>query len=265
VPREPLGLSLTFALALISATIFLLLRCEGKGRVFGPRSRWWAGSVIGLTSVISAAASYIAMTATHHVPSTILVLGVLAPSTLWLGEIRQGSVERRNVYRDASTLWLTRILARMHEAMAEDRMDWCEAHLDPHWEPDEVLRATRFYHDYLEERLTAEERRRARLRWLMHNIEARLDVARLIGSGAARAKVAAALGPSRLAQESRYRRSLDDLGRLAALLRHDAERDVARMLAVAYNAGYHRLGRYSRSLGPGVTPGPRIGSQRSHP
>ena len=74
----------------------------------------------------------------------------------------------------------------------EDRMGWCEAHVDPHWEPDELARAAHFYHDYLQERLSPEERRRARLRWLLHNIEARLDLARFIESGALRAKVALA-------------------------------------------------------------------------
>ena len=265
MPREPLALGLTFALACVSACLFLMLRCEGKGRMFGPRSRWWASSVIVLTSVLSTVAAYITVTAAHHLPQAILGLGVLVPSSLWLGEIRQGSTERRNVYRDAWTLWVTWLLARMHEGMAEDRMDWCEAHVDPHWEPDELVRAAHFYHDYLEERLSPEERRRARLRWLLHNIEARLDLARFIESGALRAKVNAALSASRLAQESRYRRSLDDLGRLAALLRHDAQRDVGRMLSTAYNAGFHRLVRYSRGPGASAAPAPRIGSQRSHP
>ncbi len=265
MPREPLGVGVTFALACISASLFLVLRCEGKGRVFGPRSRWWAVSVIALTSALSTAAAFITVTAAHHLPKAILALGVLVPSSLWLGEIRQGSAERRNAYRDASTLWVTWLLARMGEAIAEDRMDWCDGHLDPHWEPDEMLRAARFYHDYLEERLTREERRRARLRWLLHNIESRLDLARFIETGVVRAKVATALADSRLAQESRYRRSLDDLGRLAALLRHDAQRDVARMLSTAYNTGHHRLARYSRSLGPSPASGPRIASRRSHP
>ena len=266
MPREPLGVGVTFALACLSACLFLVLRCEGKGRVFGPRSRWWAVSVIALTGVLSTAAAFLTVTAAHHLPKAILGLGVLVPSSLWLGEIRQGSAERRNAYRDASTLWLTWLLARMGEAMAEDRMVWCEAHVDPHWETDELLRAARFYHDYLEERLSPEVRRRTRLRSSMHNIEARLDLARFIENGAARAKVAAALGSSRLAQEARYRRSLDDLGRLAALLRHEAQRDVARMLAAAYNAGFHRLARYSRrSHGPAVGSGPRTGPPRPHP
>src|SRR6202000_1163155 len=51
---EALAPGLTFALACVSATVFLLLRCEGKGRRFGPRSRGWAVLVIGLTGALSA-------------------------------------------------------------------------------------------------------------------------------------------------------------------------------------------------------------------
>jgi hypothetical protein len=60
-----------------------VLRCEGKGRVFGPRSRWWAVSVIALTGVLSTAAAFLAVTAAHHLPKAILGLGVLVPSSLW--------------------------------------------------------------------------------------------------------------------------------------------------------------------------------------
>ena len=75
--------------------------------------------------------------------------------------------------------------------------------MDPHWEPDELVRAAHFYHDYLEERLSPEELRRARLRWWLHPLEARLDLARFIESGVLRAKVDAAgrrpLAPARVA------------------------------------------------------------------
>jgi len=52
--RETVALALTFILACASATFFLLLRCEGKGRAFGPRSRHWSVLVIVLTSMLSA-------------------------------------------------------------------------------------------------------------------------------------------------------------------------------------------------------------------
>jgi hypothetical protein len=266
MPRGTLGLGLTFVLACISAAFFLLLRCEGNGRAFGPRSRWWGLSVIGLTGALSTGAAFAVVTVAHHLPSAFVSLGVVAPCGLWLGHIRgEGGGTRRNLYRDASTFWLTWLLARMHEGMAEDRLDWCEAHADPAWDTDELTMAARFYHDYLHERLSAEERRRYRIRWLMGNIETRLDVVRLIDGSAGRAKVVAALNASRLAQEARYRRTLDDLTRLGNLLRHDAERDLGRMLGAAYSVGFHRLEPYLRPAREAPRQDQRAGSDRSHP
>ncbi len=63
-----LSLSVTVALACASATLFLLLRCEGKGRAFGPRSRWWATAVIGLTGVLSTALAFVTFTVAHRLP-----------------------------------------------------------------------------------------------------------------------------------------------------------------------------------------------------
>ncbi len=264
MPHGTLGLGITFVLACVSAAFFLQLRCEGKGRTFGPRSRWWALAVIGLTGVLSTCAALVALLVVHHLPSAFVSLGVVAPSGLWLGQIRPDNGDRPNLYRDASTFWITSLIARMQEGMAEDRMDWCDAHADPAWDTDELAMAARYYHDYLHERLSAEERRRYRISALTRNIEVRLDVARVVDGSAGRAKVVTTLNASRLAQEARYRRSLDDLNRLGSLLRHDAQRDLGRLLAVAYNAGFRRLDRYARPLR--LQPqGQRAGSRRSHP
>ncbi len=260
-----LSLSVTVALACASATLFLLLRCEGKGRAFGPRSRWWATAVIGLTGVLSTALAFVTFTVAHRLPAAFVSLGVLAPSTLWLGQIREGATERRSVYRDTLTLWLTRLLARMNEAMTEDREDWCEARIDPEWHTDELILAARFYHKYLHERLSAEERRRFRIRALRHAIEVRLDIARLIEGNSGRAKVAAALSAARIPQEPRYRRSLDDLTRLDRLLHHDARQDLSRLLSAAYSAGLRRLERYTPPPASPPRHGRGGGPQRPHP
>jgi hypothetical protein len=264
MPHGTLGLSITLVTACISAAFFLLLRCEGKGPAFGPRSRWWALSVVILTGALSTAVALVTLLVVHHLPSAFISLGILAPSGLWLGQIRPDTGERRNLYRDASTLWLTWLLARMQEGMAEDRMEWCEAHADPAWDTHDLIMAARFYHDYLHERLSAEERRRYRINALMRNIELRLDVARLIDGRAGRSKIIAALNTSRLSQEARYRRSVDEPALLGSRLRHDGQRDLGRLLGVAYNSGFRRLEPYAP---PARTPprDERAGSQRSHP
>jgi hypothetical protein len=99
MPRGALGLGLTFFLACVSATFFLQLRCQGKGRAFGPSSRWWALSVIGLTGVLSTGVAFALVTIGHQLPSAFASLGVVAPSGLWLGHIRQGTSERNSLYK----------------------------------------------------------------------------------------------------------------------------------------------------------------------
>jgi hypothetical protein len=241
VPTETIRLGATLIVACASATLFLFLRCEGKGRAFGPSSWRWAVLVIAATGVLSTAAAVGCVYVLGSLPPLFFGVGVVAPSWLWLGEIRKRGDDRRNLVRDMSTLWLTRLLARLHEGMAEDRLTWCEARVDPMWSMEELSTAARFYHGYLRERLSPDERRRGRIHALLAAIEARLNVAQLIHSGAGRAKVVSALQGARITREPRYSRNLDDLSRLADILRHDAQRDLVRLLGTAYTAGYHKM------------------------
>jgi len=264
--REAVALALTFVLACASATFFLLLRCEGKGRAFGTRSRNWALLVIILTSLLSAGGAAGLAVLGRYVPAVILSLGVAAPGSLCLGRIREGIPERRSVYGAASTLWLGLLLARMSEGMAEDKLDWCERHVDGAWHPDELILAAHYYHDYLSERLSAEDRKRYRIRTLLQDVETRLDIVMIIDARAPRSKVVAAINASRLGREARYQRNLGDLSRLGGRLEHDARRALERMLAVAYVAGLYRLERYAIPVRePSPEPTERTGAPRWHP
>lgn len=246
MPGEMLGLGVTFALACVSATLFLFLRCEGKGRPFGPGSRWWALSVIGITSALSTAVAFVGVIVLSRLPHVFFGVGVAVPSWLWLGQIRNGggNDSGRTVARDASTLWLARLLARMHEGMADDRDRWCDERVDPEWSVDDLHMAARAYHEYLLQRLSAEERRRVRIHAQLSGIETRLGIVQIIENGVAQPKVAAALEEARATREPRYARYLDDLGRLSNILRHDAERDLKRLISAGYTAGYRNLPVY---------------------
>jgi hypothetical protein len=269
LPSTLPGMGLTFGLACVSALFFLWLRSESKGLVLSPHSRWWALAAAGLTGVISTVAAFAVVTAVgqeNHVFPAFVSLGVATPSTLWLGEIRRGTLERRNPYRDALTLWLTWLLRRVDEGMAEDRETWCAARIVPAWTIDELIVAAHFYHEYLRERLSPAERQRYKISALVQAVEARLDIARLIednprftNGSAGRAKVSVALTSSRLAAE-RYRRALADLTRLAQMLRSDARQDLIRLLRVAYRSGLRRLPVYRPALRPEPPP-----NQRPHP
>jgi hypothetical protein len=261
-----MALGLTFVLACASATFFLLIRCEGRGRAFGPRSRRWALLVVAATGSLSTAAALGLAALGHYMPTAIMTLGVAAPSGLCLGRIREGIPERRTVYGAAATLWLGWLLARMSEGIAEDKLRWCERRVDPAWHADELIMAAHHYHDYLTERLSDEDRRRYRIRVIVQDVETRLDIVLLIDTHAARSRIVAAMNATRIGKEARYQRNLDDLTRLGNRLRHDARRDLERLLAAAYISGLYRLEPYTppvRRL-PEV-PAEPAGSPRWHP
>jgi hypothetical protein len=245
VSREALALGLTFVLACGSATFFLLMRCEGKGRAFGPRSWRWALLVIVLTGALSTGGA-LALAALGHyaLPAAVLSVGIAAPGALCLERIREGIPERRSAYIAAATLWLSWLLARMSEGMAEDKLEWCERRVDHAWRGDELIMAAHSYHDYLIEHLSDEDRKRYRIRALLQDAEARLDIAMLIDARATRSRVAAAIKASRFSREARYQRNLDDLTWLGDRLSFDARRDVERMLSAAYASSLYRLERY---------------------
>ncbi|MFI7699793.1 hypothetical protein [Nonomuraea sp. NPDC049480] len=247
---EPvLQAALTVVLALVSAVAFLLLRCQGKGRPFGPTARWLTIAIAMLTGLVSAGVALLTGWLLDDLLAKALgvqdllatALGAAAPSGLWLSQMRGKEDERRSVGREAATFWLVSLLARLDQAMAEDQRLWCERRVDDSWSIYELSLAANRYHERIGERLAPEERRRERIHARLDAIERRLDVAALIEDGATRSKVVTALNGSRHTRLARYERYLNDLRRLHGVLKHDAESDLLRLLASAYRAGYRSL------------------------
>ncbi|MEW9552719.1 hypothetical protein [Nonomuraea sp. NPDC050783] len=239
---------LTVVLAVVSAVGFLLLRCQGKGRPFGPAGRRLAVAVILLTGLSSAGVALLSKLLLSDFLAT--AMAAAAPSGLWLSQMRGKDEERRSLAREAATFWLVSLLAKLDQAMAEDQWRWCERRVDDSWNVYELSLAANRYHERIAERLTPEERRRERVHARLDAIERRLDVAALIEDGAARAKVATALSGSRHTRAARYERYLNDLRRLHGVLKHDAESELLRLLAAGYRAGYRAL--------PAFTPPSRV-------
>src|ERR1700748_3132573 len=96
--REALVLAPTFLLTCAIATFSVQLRCDGKGRPFGPSSRRWALLVIVLTSVLSVSGAVVLALLGQRIPFALLGLGVAAPGGLALSKIREGIPERRGGY-----------------------------------------------------------------------------------------------------------------------------------------------------------------------
>jgi len=233
-------------LACVSAAFFLVLRFEGKGRAFGPRSRRWALAVVAATGAASTLAGLGLAVLGHVMPSALVSLGIVAPSTLCLDRIREGREDRPSMLGLAATLWFGWLLRQVDETMAEDKAEWCEHRVNPDWLDDELILATHSYHDFVRERLTPDVCEHHRIQVIVADVEERLHVARLIDSHVPRDQIAEALGSSpRLAGHTWYERNLDDLTRLGNRLQYDARRDVRYLLTVAYNARLYRLRPYN--------------------
>jgi hypothetical protein len=197
--------------------------------------------VIVLTAL---ATTVVALVATGLNDKLHALVGVVAPSGLWLGYMRQRQDGRRSLGQELMTFWLASLLERLHQAMAEDREVWCESRVDDTWSVHELSMAAEHYHERIRQRLSMEERRRERVQARLQAIERRLDVAALIDDGAGKSKVVAALGGSPVTRKVRYERYLNDFDRLHGVLVHDAERELMRLLDSAYRCGLRSLARY---------------------
>ena len=259
--REEWGLVLTFVLACISAAFFLVLRFEGRGRPFGPRSRRWALAAAGATGAVSTLLALGLAVLGHYMPSALVGLGIVGPSTLCLDRIRDGKEGHPSILGMGATLWLVWLMRQVEETMAVDKAEWCEDRVNPEWFDDELILAAHSYHDFVRERLPPDECAHHRIQAIVADVEERLHVARLIDSHAPRDAIAEALRSPRLAEQAWYERNLDDLTRLGNRLQFDARRDVRHLLMVAYNARLYRLRPYSPPQWAAI---PRHPASREH-
>ncbi|MDF5758222.1 hypothetical protein [Spongiactinospora sp. TRM90649] len=242
IPDGPWSWAATFLLATVSATVFLLLRCQRVGRPFGRTSRWTALAVIALTGVASTVVTVVVSTI---VSATLQeLIGLIVPCGIWLGHVRGAEDGKRGIAREVSTVWLSSLLKRLHQEMALDRERWCEARVDPSWDVHRLSMAAGHYHERIHRLLPPEERRQERVQARLQAIERRLDVAALIEDGASRSKIVGALNGSRDTKKVRYERYLGDMGRLHGVLRNDAEQELRRLLDVAYRRRIRALPLY---------------------
>lgn len=263
MPRQVVELSLTFALAAASAGIFLLLRCQGVGRPFGRSARWWAIAVIGLTGLVSTVAAGVTVYVVQRIHPAFV--GMVAPSGLWLGYLRQRGDGRRGPAHEISTLWLATLLDRLHQAMAEDRLTWCEARVDERWSAYELSLAANHYYEAVVQRMSSEEHRRERVHARLQAIEKRLDIVFLLEDGASRSKIMTAMNGSRVTKQVRYERYAKDPARLGDILVHDAENDLIRLLGSAYRCGYYNLERFALPRREPVLEDASLDLRRPHP
>ncbi len=75
----------TFVVSLITACLFLHVRCRKIGRPFGPRARPWAIFIVTGTALLSTALGLVILAASQQPPAAYL--GILVPGGLWIAGV----------------------------------------------------------------------------------------------------------------------------------------------------------------------------------
>lgn len=236
MPGWVASVALTALLSMASACVFLLARCRGVGRAFGPTSKWWAFAVIVITCVVATGLGVALETAGHHLRAAYI--GLAVPSGLWLGKVAKQRERRgRRWLPEAEVLasWLTFIVRRMDDRMGDDLDVWCEARVRGACSSPRILRdATVYYHDRIVRRWPKDDRRRQALDREKDSILHKVEVVRLINLDTTQQRIDTALRahPATSPLVGRYAR--EDL---ANRLLDSGENELRVMLSDAYRQG----------------------------
>jgi hypothetical protein len=246
----------TVAVSLVSAYIFLLLRCRGTGYPFGPRARWWAFAIIGITAAVSTGLGLAAVAVGQH--GLAAYVGLLLPSGLWLSRASAHRAQRRHgtsLLPQELVAWLALPLHHLEDRMGDDMQNWCDTRLKvaasrPQWLAD----AAQYYYNQVKTRLKDTQDRDQLNRW-RESIAHKVRIVRLVNLDTTPERLRAALlsHPS-TANTRTY--SADDLGRLTSRLLVEAENELHLFLAYLYRLGYYKLLIYPFRKPP-APPAPR--------
>jgi hypothetical protein len=241
MPGWVTGVVLTGLLSIISAWGFLLARCRGDGRAFGPTSKWWAVAVVLTTGAAASVLGVAGAAAGHHVRA--FYIGLAVPSALWLDKAAKQRSSREGgsntLLPEALVVWLTFFVQRMDDRMGDDLQAWCDDRVRvASGNPLLLLEAARYYHGCIVVRFRRNDACRKDFDVAMESIRHKVEVIRLIDRGATEDRVNTELrkNPSTRPLAGRY-----ELGYLESRLQDSAENDLAFMLAEAYRRGCDKL------------------------
>jgi CHAT domain len=223
----------TFALSLILAYWFLLLRCRGIGRPFGPRARYWAFFIVVGTAILSSVVGLLLVVVGNHVPA---YAALVVPGGLWLSKLPPQ--RDRDLHPRTLPAVLTLPFSRLYDRMGDDMEDWCATRLravspNPQWIAD----AAQYYSNQVEG-LRPESPARANLDRWRDSIKHKISIVRLINLEADPERLRAALHLHPSTQHLRKYED-DDLARLADRLETEALNELRLLLAYIYRLGYH--------------------------
>lgn len=254
------GLAVTTVLSVVTAHVFLWLRCRGIGYPFGSRARWWSYSIIAITAVISGGLGLLAGAASGQVH--VAYAGVVLPIGLLLGRASGDTGTR--VGRAPG--WLSHVLSfplrRLNDRMGDDMHYWCgERHRAVADSPKWVADAAQYYCNQVAGRIK-DDRAELYLGRLRESIQHKIKVMRAIELGDSPARLRTAL-QSHPATANQHQFTVDDLNLLSRRLRTEAEHELDMLLAFIYRRGFHKLliypfrppnlGRPARRRGPSAS------------
>jgi hypothetical protein len=239
MPGWVAGFAGTMVISVVSAYVFLRLRCRGAGNPFGHRARWWAVTVVVITAAVATGLGVAAVAAGDHVRAAYV--GLIVPSVLWAGKAstryrqQHGSVLPRTL-----VACLTLPLRRLDDRMGDDMQDWCDARSRPaSKKPEWVSDAAQYYYNQVASRLKDDRKAEQLGRWL-ESIKHKIWIVRLVRLDTTPARLRAALQRHPSTRDT-HTYATAELPRLARRLRSDAENELYLLLAYVYRLGYHKL------------------------
>jgi hypothetical protein len=240
----------TFAISAVSAYLFLLLRCRGIGYPLGPRARWWAFAIVGITAIISTGLGAAAVAVNGHLRA--VVVGLVVPSGLWLGRASGQRRRRDSLLPAALVAWLTFPLRHLDDRMGDDLQEWCDVRSAAVSEnPQLIPDAAQHYCLQVTSRLKDAEARHELDLWLV-SIRHKARTARMIDLETAPDRLQAELRRHPGTRDSR-KYSVDDPERLVKRLASEAENELHLILARIYRLGFRKLVIY-RGFKPASPP-----------
>ncbi len=249
MPGWVASVALTALLSMVSSWAFLVVRCRGLGRPFGPTSKWWAFAVVIITGAIATGLGVAVAAAGHHLRAAYI--GLIVPSGLWLGKVAEQRHSRlRGRWRpEAEKLagWLTFFVRRMDDRIGDDLEVWCDERLRAACGSPAVLgQATIYYHERIVARWPKGDRRRQALDRAKDSILHKVGVVQGINLGTTQLEARLKAHPSTRALVGKYTRK-----ELEGRLLDSAENELRVMLADEYRRGRGKLLIYGL-LAPGT-------------
>jgi hypothetical protein len=235
MPDWVVGVVATFALSLILAYRFLLLRCRGIGPPFGPRARPWALLIVVATAIVSTGVGLLVGVASRQ-PFTVFA-GIVVPTGLRF--IKLPPQRDLDLLPRTRAALLTLPFSRLYDRMGDDMQDWCDTRIEaakprPQWIAD----AAQYYWNQMGR--VSDPRARADLDRWRDSIAHKISMVRLIDLDARPDRLRASL---QMHSSTAYGRKYtdDDHDRLARRLETEALNELHLFLAYAYRLGYHKM------------------------